>query len=203
MKIAVLGMGNIGGTLGKRWAATGHEVVFGVRDPDSPKVQAFLEMVKGQARADTLDEAIALGEVVVFAIPAGTVEETVAAYGVALHDKIVIDATNKFGAPMVNSIDVLAARAPRAHIYRAFNSLGWENLVEPYFGQTQADLFYCGPNGETRLIVEGLITDVGFRPVRLGGLDKARLVDAVGEIWVTLAFEQKMGRRLAFKVLTE
>ncbi len=203
MKIAVLGIGNIGGTLGKRWAATGHEVMFGVREPDSPKVRAFLDTVKGRAQANALGEAIALGEVIVFAIPAGTVEEIVAAYGAALNDKIVIDATNKFGAPVVNSIDVLAARAPRALIYRAFNSLGWENFVEPYFGQIQADLFYCGPDGETRLAVEGLIADVGLRPVRLGGLDKARLVDAVGEIWVTLAFEQKMGRRLAFKVLTE
>ena len=32
MKIAVLGAGNIGGTLGKKWLAAGHEVVFGVRD---------------------------------------------------------------------------------------------------------------------------------------------------------------------------
>lgn len=203
MKIAVLGFGNIGGTLGKRWAATGHNVMFGVREPDNPKVRAFLDTVKGRGQANTLGEAIAQGEVIVFAIPAGTVEETVAAYGTMLNDKIVVDATNKFGAPIVNSIDMLAARAPKALIYRAFNSLGWENLVEPYFGQTQADLFYCGPDGETRTVVEGLIADVGFRPVRLGGLDKARLVDAVGEIWVTLAFEQKMGRRLAFKVLTE
>ncbi len=203
MRIAVLGIGNVGGALGKKWAAAGHEVVFGVREPDSPKVGVFLETVKGPARAAALGESIAFGDVVLFAIPAGATAETVAAHGGMLNDKIVIDATNQFGAPVVNCIDVLAARAPRAHIYRAFNSLGWENFVKPYFGRIQADLLYCGPDGEPRLVMETLITDVGLRPVRVGDLDKVRLVDAVGEIWIALAFGQNMGRRLAFKVLTE
>ncbi|MBK8057399.1 MAG: NAD(P)-binding domain-containing protein [Gemmatimonadetes bacterium] len=33
MRIAVIGSGNVGGTLGRRWATLGHDVVFGVRDP--------------------------------------------------------------------------------------------------------------------------------------------------------------------------
>jgi predicted dinucleotide-binding enzyme len=39
MRIAVIGMGKVGGILGRRWAEAGHQVVFGVRDPDSPEKQ--------------------------------------------------------------------------------------------------------------------------------------------------------------------
>ena len=40
MKIAILGAGNIGGTLGKKWLKAGHEVIFGVRDIRSAKTRA-------------------------------------------------------------------------------------------------------------------------------------------------------------------
>ena len=38
MKIAVIGTGNVGAALGTRWARNGHEVVYGSRDPSSPRV---------------------------------------------------------------------------------------------------------------------------------------------------------------------
>jgi len=41
MRIAVFGNGNEGGTLGSAWAKAGHEVIFGVRDPNSEKVKTF------------------------------------------------------------------------------------------------------------------------------------------------------------------
>lgn len=69
MKIAILGAGNIGGTLGRKWAAAGHQVVFGVRQPGSDKTQALLETVQGTASAATLAQAIPAGDVVLFAIP--------------------------------------------------------------------------------------------------------------------------------------
>ena len=57
MKIAILGAGNIGGTLGAKWAAAGHAVVFGVRDPDTPKARVALETAGQGARLDSLAEA--------------------------------------------------------------------------------------------------------------------------------------------------
>ena len=51
MKIAVIGIGNVGGTLGPAWAKAGHEVIFGVRDPDSAKVKTLLEKTGPNARA--------------------------------------------------------------------------------------------------------------------------------------------------------
>jgi predicted dinucleotide-binding enzyme len=36
MRIGVIGIGMVGGTLGRRWAKEGHEVMFGVREPSPP-----------------------------------------------------------------------------------------------------------------------------------------------------------------------
>ena len=202
MKITVLGSGNIGGTLGRKWAKAGHEVVFGVRDVNSSKVQTLLGRVEGKASADTVAHAIAYGDVVLFATPWSAVEAIVKANAEGLDGKIVIDASNNFGGPVVNNVKTISAGAPAAQMFRAFNSLGWENFEDPRFGGTQADLFYCGPDDEARPVVEALIEEVGLRPVWVGDLDLVQLVDAVGSLWVTLAFRGGMGRRLAFKLLT-
>jgi predicted dinucleotide-binding enzyme len=62
-------------------------------------------------------------------------------------------------------------------------------------------MFYCGPEGQARQAVERLIADVGLRPIRAGDLEQAHLVDNLGALWVRLAFGEKMGRKLAFKLL--
>ena len=51
MKIGILGAGNIGGTLGRKWLTAGHTIVFGVRDLNSPKTISTLNQVKGATAA--------------------------------------------------------------------------------------------------------------------------------------------------------
>lgn len=202
MKIAIVGAGNIGRTLGRKWTQAGRTVVFGVRDVANQETQALLAEAGGNASADIVANAIRQGDVVVFAIPGAAVAETVAANAAALDGKILIDAANKFGTSEISSVATITANAPAARVFRAFNSLGWENLAEPRFGDVQADLMYCGPDDETRAVVEEMIADVGLHPVYVGGLDQVELVDNLGALWVALAFGQGKGRRLAFKVLT-
>jgi predicted dinucleotide-binding enzyme len=198
--VAVLGSGNIGGTLGAKWLAAGHPVVFGVRDPTSAQARAALEKAGADARTDTIANAIHAGEVVVITIPAGAVDEMLAHHGAALDGKIVVDATNRFGAPIVNHLEAVAAAAPRAVLYRAFNSLGWENFAEPAIDGEQVDLFYCGPDGHARPIVDRLIAEVGLRPIYVGGLETAPLVDSLGSLWMTLVWQQHKSRRMAFRL---
>lgn len=203
MRIAVLGAGNIGGTLGAKWAAAGHEVVWGVRDPASPKVQARISESGNQAKAASVASAIEFGEIIVFALPNTAMAATLGEHGAALKSKIVIDTTNKFGAPIINSLAEIRAAAPEAIIYRAFNSLGWENFAQPQINGTQIDLLFCGPNTADRATIERLIADVGLAPVYVGDLNHIQAVDAVGLLWAALAFGQGTGRRLAFKTLIE
>jgi 8-hydroxy-5-deazaflavin:NADPH oxidoreductase len=200
MRITVVGAGNVGGTLASRWSAAGHRVVFGARDPGSAKVAAWLARVPALA-CEAPDVALAGAEAVLLALPAAAVAGFAEAYGRELDGKVVIDATNKFGEPVVNSLAYIVAAAPGARPYRAFNSLGWENYADPVVAGQQADLLFCGADGPGRQIVERLIADIGLRPVWVGGLEYAPDVDAIGRIWVALALRQNRGRRLVFKML--
>jgi hypothetical protein len=200
MKIAVLGAKIIGGTLARKWTAAGHEVMFGVRSVSNPETQALAHPLG--ASVGTTAEAIAFGQVVLFAIPGEAMEEAIAANAAALAGKVVVDAANRMGGGPMNSADLFATHAPGAQVYRAFNSVGWENFDNPMYGDVEADLFYCGPAGAGQAAVEGLIRDVGLRPVRVGGLDQVGLVDMIGGLWFALAYGQGMGRNVAFKVLT-
>lgn len=200
MKVAVLGAKIIGGTLARKWARAGHDVMFGVRRADNPETQTLARELG--ATVGSVEEAVAFGEVVVFAIPGQAMGETIQAHAAALDGKIVIDAANRMGGGAMNSAAEFAAYAPGAQVYRAFNSLGWENFENPMFGDLQADLFYCGPAGAGQEKVEALIGAVGLRPMCVGDLRQVGLVDAIGSLWFALAFGQGMGRHLAFKVLT-
>lgn len=67
----------------------------------------------------------------------------------------------------------------------------------------QADLFYCGPAGSEKAIVEQLIAEIGLRPIYLGESTMVEVVDEVIRLWAALAFFQDMGvNHVAFKVLT-
>jgi len=59
MEIGVIGAGNVGGTLGRRWAQAGHKVVFGVREPNDEKVRTLLAAAGANARAGRVEEATA------------------------------------------------------------------------------------------------------------------------------------------------
>jgi predicted dinucleotide-binding enzyme len=188
MRIAVVGAGNIGRTLGGRWTAAGHHVVYGVRQPGDPGTAAVADAVAG-------------AEVVVLAVPGAAAKSVIASLGRDLAGKVVVDATNDVqGSGKLHALDELA---DGAHPVRAFNTLGWENFAEPVVGGVTADLFYAAEEGVARDTAETLIRDVGLEPVWVGGVDAFDIVDSVTRLWFTLAFQRKLGRRLAFKVLRE
>ena len=203
MNIAVIGSGSIGSTLGRKWARAGHSVVFGSRTPEGAEMRALLSEIGRNATSGTVAEATASAEVVLFAIPGRAMDETSRAAADGLAGKTLIDATNRVGAPTMNSLELLRSIAPGSSVYRASNSLGWENFEQPVVGGIQADLFFAGPAGPASPTVERLIAEIGLKPVYLGGPEKSALVDALTQVWFTLAFERKAGRRLALKVLSE
>jgi 8-hydroxy-5-deazaflavin:NADPH oxidoreductase len=202
LRIAILGAGNIGGTLGRKWAAAGHKVAFGVNNPDSERAQALRADLGTKVTIGSVADALAESDVVVMALPGTAMDETITKHAAQLDGKIIVDTANRLGGGPMNSFATFQTHTPNARVFRAFNSLGWENFADPMFDGTQADLFYCGPEGDAREVVEQLIADVGLRPIRLGDVDQVGLVDSVGALWFALVFGQGKGRHLAFKVLS-
>lgn len=170
MRIAVLGTGNIGGTLGTAWERAGHDVAYG-------------------SRSRPVAQAVDGADVVLLALPGPAVAGVVDGLGAALAGKVVIDATNRMGAESMNSRTAITQAAPGALYVRAFNSLGWENFADPPEG---ADLFFAAdPAAEGT--ASTLIADVGLRPVLLGDASATGVVDSVAGLWFALV--QRSGNR--------
>lgn len=201
MNIAILGTGNIGSTLGTKWAKAGHTIYFGTRDPQKPETQQLVRSLGANARATSIADAIQSADVVLFAVPGHAMDETISANASALANKIIIDAANKISSPVMNSFPTFTAQTPTAKLYRAFNNYGWENFESPKIGTDTADLFFCGVDSESRTKVAQLIADVGLNPVYLGGVEQVEIVDSILKLWFALSSAQKKGRHLAFKVL--
>ena len=189
MKIAIIGTGNIGGTLGRRWLAAGHEVTYGSRDRAGEGPGGAPQMAVGDAIADA--------DVVVLAVPGRAVADVVAANGAALSGKVVIDAVNRIGEPEVNSRTAIAAAAPQARYVRAFNTLGWENFADPLPGTA---LFFAADSG-ARTPAEELITAVGLEPVFAGDAAASGTVDALLPLWFALVKHNDGNRRVALSVV--
>src|SRR5207253_6922054 len=94
MRIAIIGAGNVGGGLGTGLAQAGHEVVFGVRDPDSEKTRAALKAAPG-SRATKPGDAALDADVVIVALRWDAVPPTVAELP-DMDVRVVIDAMNRF-----------------------------------------------------------------------------------------------------------
>jgi predicted dinucleotide-binding enzyme len=185
--IAVIGSGTIGSTIGEAWRRAGHEVVYASRSPQSPRTVAIADAIAG-------------AEAVPLATPGAAVPELLASHGDALDGRLVIDATNDVGGERLHHAEAYAEHAPGARLARAFNTLGFEMFADPSVGGEVVDLFWCGPDDAG---VEGLIADVGLRPVRVGGIDAIDVVDGVGRLWLTLVFREGHPRRLAFRMLVD
>ena len=190
MRIAVIGKGNIGGTLGSKWRAAGHDVVYGARDgagegPGGAPVRNFSDAIDG-------------AEVVVLAVPGPAVPDVVTGLGAALEGKTVIDAVNRVGAPELDSRALVATAAPSARYVRAFNSLGWENFADPMPG---ANLFFAADAG-ARAVAEELISAVGLEPAFLGDATATPTVDGLLPLWFALVKQNGGNRKVALRVVS-
>jgi predicted dinucleotide-binding enzyme len=190
MKIAVIGRGNIGGTLGSKWSAAGHDVVYGARggSGDGPSGAP----VRG------IGDALEGADVVVLAVPGAVVPDVVNDHGGALAGKVVIDAVNRMGGGAeYDSRALIADAAPSARYVRAFNSLGWENFADPLPG---ANLFFAA-DPEARAVAEELITAVGLEPAFLGDADATAAVDGLLPLWFALVKQNGGNRKVALRIV--
>jgi len=200
MRIAVIGGGNIGGTIGRAWIGAGHEVRFGVREPGK-----YAELAATGAVVTSAAEAVDGVDAVLLAVPGGQAAGVLAEIGAQLDGVVVLDATNNLAAgASLNARDVVAGAAPGAAYYRAFNTMGWECFAEPVFASGErADLFYAGADGDARARAEALIADVGLRPVWVGDEEQLDAVDGVARLWFALALGRGTGRHTGFRMLTD
>ncbi len=177
MKIGVVGSGGIGGTIGTLWAKAGHEVLFSSRNPE--KLKDLVATAGANTQAGTIAEAAAFADIVFLAVYYWTTDEAIAACG-NIDGKILIDATNPYvledgkiqRVPDVSSGLELAAKVPKAHVVKAYNTLPTATFANEAHRPDPYALFYCGDDAAAKTTVAQLIADSGFTGVDIGELNQ-------------------------------
>jgi 8-hydroxy-5-deazaflavin:NADPH oxidoreductase len=207
MKIAVIGIGSVGGTLGRRWAELGHAVCFGVRNVDDADAKSLVGKIKGDARLASVRDAAKDAEVVVLATPYAANAAALAAAG-DLAGKIVIDVTNPIGANFSLAVgfdnsgaEEVVKLAPRAMVYKAMNQVGFEVMANPSFGAGKPVMFVAGDEADGKKVVLELVSSLGFEAIDAGELKIARLLEPFAMLWIHLMARRNQGRNFAFSVL--
>lgn len=131
MKIGIIGSGNIGSTVGTFWIKAGHQVLFSSRHPE--QLKALIDGLGPLARAGTVQEAFAFGDLVFLGVPYGAVPQLGRDYAKEFAGKIVLDATNAVLArdgevakeAREVGVGITSAKyLAGARIVRVFNTLG-------------------------------------------------------------------------------
>ncbi len=138
MRIGIIGAGNVGGTLGRAWVKNGHDVMFGVPDPTSPKMVALVKATGGKAQSGSVAEATAYGEVVAFATPWAATQDAVRMAG-NLAEKVILDCTNPLKDDLsglavghtTSGAEQVAVWASSKRVVKIFNTTGNENMAQP------------------------------------------------------------------------
>jgi len=194
MRMAIIGAGNVGSTLGERWRAAGHDVVYGVR-AGKP----------GPAGAPTAEVATAArgAEAVLLAVPWQAAEGVVAEVG-DWGGRILIDATNPIGPGFQLAVgrtssgaERLQQAAPGARVVKAFNTVGFEVMANPRFADGNAAMFVAGDDTGATTTVAGLAGELGFAAVALSGLASARALEPLAMLWISLSRRPEVGRHFA------
>ncbi len=201
MKIAVIGSGNVGEALAKRFASAGHLVTIGARNPSNADLQALTELPNMDVKS--IADAVAVSEVVLVATPAHAAVELAPQLG-DLTGKVLIDATNavqKKPEPYATAFDAFKALTTAACV-KCFNTTGFENMANPRYQEGPIDMFMAGSSPEAKAVARQLALDAGFAECYdFGKDDKVQLLEQFALSWINLAIMQGQGRGIAFKVL--
>lgn len=202
-KIAIIGAGNVGSALGKGWLKAGHAVVFGVRDPESPKSKKALALIP-EAKVDTINNASKNADVLVITTPPEAVLELIPSLG-DVTGKIIIDTTNSVRTkpePFATSYHAIKEITKAPDVVKCFNSTGFENMLNPIYRGEGIDMFAAGNSIKAKQVAEQLAKDIGFATCYdFGGDDKVELLEKFALSWINIAIMQGHGRNLAFKLV--
>jgi predicted dinucleotide-binding enzyme len=205
-RVGVLGSGEVGRRLAAGFAAQGHQVMIGSRDPDKPELREWLAGDGVGVDAGTFAQTAEHGELVVLAVLGDSAEEAITQAGSGnFAGKIVIDTMNPLdfsgGFPPKLSIsgeDSLGERVqrilPDAKVVKAFNTIGNQYFVAPNFGEGQATMLIAGNDEDAKRVVGDVLADFGWpEPVDIGGIEGSRELEAICIAWVKIG-----GRRGAW-----
>ncbi len=206
MKLAVIGSGNIGKSIGTWAAASGYEVVFSARNLQH--AQEAAKAAGHNASAASVSEAIKEAGMVLLAVPYGATKELLTELRPLLKGKVIIDPTNALNADFsglaigftTSAAEEIAKVVPEAKVVKAFNTI----FASIFASQTSKikgntiSVFYAGDDKEAKAEVAALISKLGFDAVDSGPLAASRLIEPLALLNISLGYGLGHGTSIGF-----
>lgn len=187
--VSIIGNGNMGTAIGGIVAAGGNTVEFIARDAD----------------------AAITGDIVVLAVGYPAVAEIIETHGAKLAGKVVVDITNPLNFETFDSLvvpadgsaaSVIAAALPESHVLKAFNTNFAATLASKTVGGTAATtVLIAGDNADAKALLGSVLTAGSVDSVDAGALSRARELEAVGFLQLTLAVQEKINWTAGFALI--
>jgi len=211
MKVGVLGSGDVAKSLAEGFIKHGHQTMVGTRD--TAKL-ADWQRKHPEAKVGSFSETAAFGEVLALAVKGSVAADVLRMAGSAnLDGKLVMDACNPIAdAPPVNGVlkffttldDSLMERLqrefPRAHLVKAFSSVGNRQFVNPQYKAGKPTMFICGNDGGAKLTTAQILEQFGWETADMGKAESARAIEPLCILWCVLGFTKNEWTH-AFKLL--
>jgi NADPH-dependent F420 reductase len=191
MKIAIIGAGTVGTALATSFKRAGHDVTIASRDPEDA---GSVALATGSRVAASNAEAARAADIVVLAIPYTSAADVAADLADAVAGKPVIDVSNRmsFGpnGPEIDgtssNAEDLAALLPGASIVKAFNTVFASKQRDPIADGVQLSGFVAGDDADAKAKVLDLVASIGLDPVDVGPLVRARQLEGLAFLNITL-----------------
>jgi len=186
--ITILGTGNMG------------QAIAGVAGKGGHTVQLL-----GSSDADTK----VAGDIVVLAVPYPAVNDLLAVRGESLAGKVIVDITNPLNFETFDSLvvpadssatAVIAAALPNSRVLKAFNTNFAATLAAGTIGDEPTSVLIAGDDAEAKSTLTDLVTAAGLRAIDAGDLRRARELEAIGFLQITLAAAEKISWTGGFAV---
>ncbi len=151
------------------------------------------------------------GQIVVLAVPYPAVAEVLAAHAEHLADKVVVDITNPLDFATFDSLTVpadssaaaeIAAALPHSRVLKAFNTTFAGTLVAGAVGPVTTTVLIAGDDTDAKALLADLVQAGGLRAVDAGPLRRARELEALGFLQITLAAAEQIAWAGGFAVVS-
>jgi 8-hydroxy-5-deazaflavin:NADPH oxidoreductase len=150
------------------------------------------------------------GDVVILAVPHPALRDIVAKRGEQLAGKVVVEITNPLNVetfddlvvpPDSSSAAELAAALPSSRVLKAFNTTFAATLAAGTVGHEPTTVLIAGDDADAKALLRGIVTAGGLRAIDAGGLKRARELEAIAFLQITLAAAEKISWTGGFAVV--
>uniref|UniRef100_UPI00404AB7C4 NADPH-dependent F420 reductase n=1 Tax=Flavobacterium sp. TaxID=239 RepID=UPI00404AB7C4 len=192
MKIAFIGIGNVGFAIANRLQKMGHEIIVAHDDLASESVRNALAK-NNNFTVSKVQEAVDAAEIIFLATPFSINESILK--DLDFHNKPLVDCTNPVGMGIshglkseISGAEKVQEWASSAKVVKAFTIYGFENFENNDFPNYNVKplMMIAGNDLDSKNVIAALATALGFESLDTGNLDQALHLEHMTLLWVKM-----------------